>query len=92
MIGQSGGRFLNGKIGQDSIRITYQTVNRIDPDKLIIAPCGFDLDRTHREYKLVNETNWEKLTAFKSNQIYLVDSGSYLQAKSTIDYWHRNSM
>ena len=82
MICQSGGRSLNGKIGQDSTRISTKRLTELDPDKLIIAPCGFDLDRTHGEYKLVNETNWEKLTAFKSNQIYLVDSGSYFSKPS----------
>ena len=45
-------------------------------------PCGFNIDRTIKEYKnttiTLNENQeWNNLRAIKNNELYLVDAGSY---------------
>lgn len=77
MLAAAGGHTLNGISGMDSRQITISEIEKFDPDKIIIAPCGYDLERTQKEYELLTVPEWKSLRAFKNNQIYLVDSNSY---------------
>lgn len=77
MLDTAGGSTLNGIRGMDSRQITISEIEKFDPDKIIIAPCGYDLDRAQKEYERLNVPEWKTLKAFKNNQIYLVDSNSY---------------
>lgn len=77
MLVAAGGHTLNSIRGIDSRQITISEIEKFDPDKIIIAPCGYDLDRAQKEYKRLTVPEWKSLRAFKNKQIYLVDSNSY---------------
>ena len=77
MLVTAGGQTLNSNRGMESRPITISEIEKFDPDKIIIAPCGYDLDRTQKEYKRLTVPEWKSLRAFKNKQIYLVDSNSY---------------
>ena len=40
-----------GKAGSLSKIISINEIKEFDPDKIIIMPCGFDIERTLRESK-----------------------------------------
>ena len=51
---------------------------KFNPDKIILLPCGFDIDRTIREAKRL-ETNdkWRSLQCVQKNEVYAVNAGAY---------------
>ncbi len=74
---------LNGlsKANERSRRTTLEEIKEFDPDKIILMPCGFNIDRTIKEYKntisLNQNQEWNNLRAIKNNELYVVDAGSY---------------
>ena len=49
LVEAANGRHMLGEKGEHSSSIDWQSVVDADPDWLIVAPCGFDLERTTRE-------------------------------------------
>jgi iron complex transport system substrate-binding protein len=74
---------INGlsKSKEQSRRASIGEIKKFDPDKIILMPCGFTIDRTINEYKNTNTLNnnqeWNNLRAIKNNELYAVDAGSY---------------
>ena len=74
---------INGlsKPKEQSRRTSLEEIKKFDPDKIILMPCGFNIDRTIKEYKsttrLNNNQEWTNLRAIKNNELYVVDAGSY---------------
>ena len=69
-----------GKPKEQSRRISLEEIMKFDPDRIILMPCGFNIDRTLREYNNSNlnkNQQWNNLRAIKNNEIYVVDAGSY---------------
>ncbi len=55
-----------------------------DPEWLIIAPCGFDLDRTKRELPgLEALPGWFDLRAVRAGQVALADGNTYFNRSGT---------
>ncbi len=74
---------INGlsKSREKSRRTSIEEIKKFDPDKIILMPCGFNIDRTIKEFKnnttLYNNQEWNNLRAKKNNELYVVDAGSY---------------
>ena len=74
---------INGlsKPEEQSRRTSIEEIKKFDPDKIILMPCGFNIDRTINEYKnatILNQNEkWNNLRAIKNNELYVVDAGSY---------------
>jgi iron complex transport system substrate-binding protein len=75
---------INGlsKSKEQSRRTSLEDIKEFDPDKIILMPCGFNIDRTINEYKNTTTTlnknqEWNNLRAIKNNELYVVDAGSY---------------
>ena len=65
---------INGitKKGDPSRIISLDEIMEFDPNKIILMPCGFDIDRTKKEVMLSNIfKNWNSIRAVKMNEIYL---------------------
>ena len=66
---------------EQSRRASLDEIKEFDPDKIILMPCGFNIDRTIKEYKNSSTLNknqaWNNLRAIKNNELYAVDAGSY---------------
>ena len=66
---------------EQSRRTSLEEIKKFDPDKIILMPCGFNIDRTINEYKNTTTLNknqeWNNLRAIKNNELYVVDAGSY---------------
>ncbi|MEI9971708.1 MAG: hypothetical protein WDO73_06440 [Ignavibacteriota bacterium] len=49
-----------------------------DPDVLIVAPCGFDLERTHSElHWMTDRPGWSDLRAVREGRAYAADGNRY---------------
>jgi iron complex transport system substrate-binding protein len=46
MVAAAGGLDVAGQSGERSPRTTWEEVEALDPDVLVLAPCGYDLERT----------------------------------------------
>ena len=49
MVRRAGGWELLGREGERSVETTWERVREVDPEQLILAPCGFDASRAARE-------------------------------------------
>ena len=81
MVEIAGGINCLSKPKEQSRRASLEEIKKFDPDKIIFMPCGFNIDRTIKEYKnsstLNNNQEWNNLRAIKNNELYVVDAGSY---------------
>lgn len=64
--------------GNPSARIVWQQVIDFDPEVMILMPCGFTLERTLREAKILGQNlDLRKVRAVADRQVYAVDGHSY---------------
>jgi iron complex transport system substrate-binding protein len=78
LVEMAGGTNLFGVAGKHSPWLEWNDLCRLDPDCIVVMPCGFDLDRTEKEmYWLADRREWESLRAVKGGQVYLTDGNQY---------------
>lgn len=84
LVEAAGGRLLLGEKGRHSTAIPWERVLEADPDYLIVAPCGFDLDRTIQEVSVLQRLpDWFNLTAVKKGQVGFADGNKYFNRSGT---------
>jgi iron complex transport system substrate-binding protein len=84
LVEAANGRLLLGEKGEYSAAINWQNVRDADPEWLIIAPCGFDLDRTIREAPFLEALpGWSELQAVRRHQVALADGNLYFNRSGT---------
>ena len=67
-----------GRIGQPSRRITWEEIERADPDAIVLACCGFPAQRTAREAaQLARGAQWPRLRAVTEGRVFIVDANAY---------------
>jgi iron complex transport system substrate-binding protein len=65
-------------VGQPSRRMHIEEILKYNPDKVILMPCGFDLERTSEEVNKLEESDkWKSLQAVRRDEVYAVDANSY---------------
>lgn len=75
----AGGEYLLGASGHRSDSIDWDAVRSVDPERLVVAPCGFDLERTRRRlHELTDRPGWSELTAVREGKVYGFDGSAYL--------------
>ena len=78
LIRMAGGANLFGEDGAHSPWLTWDQLREADPDVLIVAPCGFDLERTAGEIHWMTErAGWSDLRAVRGGRVYLADGNRY---------------
>lgn len=74
----AGGQSLFGERGGQSPWITHEALAVADPDVVVIAPCGYDIDASLAEYgTLERQTGWRALRAVRAGDIYIADGNAY---------------
>ena len=64
--------------GSPSRRMSIDEIIQFQPDKIILMPCGFDLNRTLQEFKILkNNAKWINLHAIQKNEVYAVNATEY---------------
>lgn len=65
---------VEGQGAGKSIAVEDSEVEHMDPDYVIICPCGFDIPTTKREMcTLEAKPWWRKMVASRPNRVFLVD-------------------
>ena len=65
--------------GDHTAYTSWSELANYDPDILIVAPCGFDLQRTVSEAKCLQRIGeWRELRAVRSGRVFAIDGDAYL--------------
>jgi iron complex transport system substrate-binding protein len=84
LVEAANGEVLLGEKGQHSRAIPWSDVRGADPDYLIIAPCGYDLERTLCELPLLEALpGWTQLRAVKAGRVALADGNKHFNRSGT---------
>jgi iron complex transport system substrate-binding protein len=75
---RAGGWELLGSEGQRSVQTTWQAVRDVDPELLVLMPCGFHVHEAVQEWKsMPRPPFWEDLDAVRRGQVFVVDGSAY---------------
>ena len=77
---RAGGWDLLGRIGEPAIETTWERLRDVDPEQIMLIPCGFDAERTADEWNAGEATRptWlADLTAVRAGEVYALDGSSY---------------
>lgn len=74
----AGGENVLATKGQHSHYFKWEQVMAEDPEVIAIMPCGFNIDRTMQEIKLLTDLpGWDTLQAVKYNRVFVTDGNQY---------------
>ncbi len=74
LVDVAGAELLIGHRGEHSSAIPWERVREADPEYLIVAPCGFDLERTLRERHVLEAIpGWSELRAVRAGKVAYAD-------------------
>jgi len=78
MIDLAGGVDPLGKLGKDSYRMEWDQVLRVDPDVVLVMPCGHNLERSVQEYHATQfPKGWKQVKAVRNGRVYAVNASAY---------------
>jgi len=74
----AGGLDLLGRRHRPSAQVDWQEVVDARPEILVLALCGYDINRARRDYQLLRSfPDFESLPAARDGEIYLVNASAY---------------
>jgi iron complex transport system substrate-binding protein len=78
MIDLSGGVDPLGRLGKDSYRMEWDQVFSVDPDVVLVMPCGHNLERSVQEYHATQfPEGWKHVKAVRNGRVYAVNASAY---------------
>ncbi len=78
MIDLAGGVDPLGKLGKDSYRMEWDQVLRVDPDVVLVMPCGHNLERSVQEYHATQfPKGWKQVKAVRNGRVCAVNASAY---------------
>jgi iron complex transport system substrate-binding protein len=78
MIDLSGGVDPLGRLGKDSYRMEWDQVFRVNPDVVLVMPCGHNLERSVLEYHATQfPEGWKHVKAVRNGRVYAVNASAY---------------
>lgn len=67
-----------GRRGRDSAEIPWEAVLNAEPEVLVIACCGYSIERTLQDLPLLrSRMGFDALPAVRQGEVYIVDANSY---------------
>jgi iron complex transport system substrate-binding protein len=73
----AGGIEVLGREGERSRSLTWSEISVADPDVIFVACCGFGVERTLEEIRVIAGGPWGALRAVKSGNVYVTDGSHY---------------
>ena len=74
----AGGIPVGAEAGHHSPKISWHTVQQLNPDIITIIPCGYSIDETLSEISALTSRNgWSQLRAVKNKQVFIADGDHY---------------
>jgi iron complex transport system substrate-binding protein len=78
LVEMAGGISLFGIAGRHSAAMSFEELVHHDPDVILIAPCGFSLERTRQDLPLLAaRPEWARLKAVRNGRVHLADGNQY---------------
>lgn len=78
LVDAAGGESLLATPGGHSTTTPWEAVVNADPDVLVVAPCGYSMDRTLPEMPaLASREGWSELAAVRSGRVYVADGNRF---------------
>lgn len=79
MVEMAGGTYEMADHGAASRPVEWTEVCEYDPEVLVVAPCGFDLEQTMENLSdLTDRDGWADLTAVREGRAYALDGHQYV--------------
>ncbi len=77
-IRRAGGWDLLGSDGERAAQTTWSAIREVDPDMLVLMPCGYHLAETVTEWERTPRPDWfGELSAARRGQVFAVDGSAY---------------
>src|SRR5438552_8987722 len=74
----AGGRDSLGRKHEPSAQVNWREVIDARPEVMVLALCGYDIDRARRDYKVLQSfPGFDSLPAAHHGEIYLVDASAF---------------
>jgi iron complex transport system substrate-binding protein len=74
----AGGQDLLGRKHRPSAEVHWHEVLEARPEVMVLALCGYDINRARRDYELLRSfPDFDSLPAARGGEIYLVDASAY---------------
>ncbi len=78
LVRMAGGLSLFGQDGKHSPWLKWEELAAADPEVIVVAPCGFDIERTMQETELLTgKPGWNSLSAVCSGRAFVADGNQY---------------
>jgi iron complex transport system substrate-binding protein len=78
LVDAAGGHNLFGEAGRHSGWMQWDDLAAADPDVIVVAPCGYGLERCLQELPLLQaKPGWAKLQAVRSGRVCFADGNAY---------------
>jgi iron complex transport system substrate-binding protein len=74
----AGGHDSLGRKHQSSAQIEWQQVLDAHPEIIVLALCGYDIDRARRDYEMLRRfPGFDSIRAANNHQVYVVNASAY---------------
>ncbi len=78
MVARAGGIDALGEPGEPGFRSTWENVLSVEPEVILMMPCGYRLDSVIEELeRTALPAQWSALPAVRDGRVFAVDSSSY---------------
>ncbi len=78
MVERAGGAACFGSKEMGSMRLDWEQIMAMQPEIIMLMPCGFDLKRAIADLPLLlNLEGWDSLPAVRSDRVYIIDADAY---------------
>jgi iron complex transport system substrate-binding protein len=79
-VGFAGGIDMLSNPGGDSIVTSWEKIAKYDPEVLVIAPCGFHIERAKEELHLLRQKKeWDQLRSVRNGAVFVADYDLFTQ-------------
>jgi iron complex transport system substrate-binding protein len=80
----AGGEPVLANSGADSQTLTWNAIADADPDVILVAPCGYDLDATRNAIEhFRHQPEWAGLRAVRALRAWAIDGNAYVNRPGT---------
>lgn len=77
-IRRAGGWDLLGREGESSVETTWESVRDVEPETLVLMPCGYHVTDAAEEWERTpRPAFWKEIEAVRRGQVFVVDGSAY---------------
>jgi len=78
LVTMAGGEDVFGAAGKQSPWVSWEALCAMDPDVILILPCGYDIAKSRSEMApLTSRPDWPDLAAVQGNRVFIADGNQY---------------